>query len=79
MSNFYDNLEYFPQKQMPEYIYKEPKYEYYSIYNSDDYLESYEISKEGEDSYIETIDYKYDDFGNVSSYCKKRKRGKNVN
>lgn len=50
---------------------------YYSsfIYNSDDYLESYEISKEGEDSYIETVDYKYDDFGNVSSYCKKRKRG----
>ena len=40
MSNFYDNLEYFPQKQMPEYIYKEPKYEYYSIYNSDDYFEA---------------------------------------
>lgn len=22
-----NNLEYFPQKQMPEYIYKEPKYD----------------------------------------------------
>lgn len=40
MENFYDNLEYFPQKEMPEYIYEEPKYdEYYDNYESEDYLE----------------------------------------
>lgn len=40
MSNFYDNLEYFPQKEMPEYLYEEPHYhEYYDIYESEDYLE----------------------------------------
>ena len=40
MSNFYDSLEYFPQKPMPEYIYKQPKYEYYNKYKSEDYFEA---------------------------------------
>lgn len=40
MSNFYDNLEYFPQKSMPEDIYKKIEYEYYNQYQSDDYFEA---------------------------------------
>lgn len=41
MSNFYNNLEYFPQNPMPEYIYKEADYnEYYNRYISEDYLEA---------------------------------------
>jgi len=41
MNNFYDKLEYFPQKPIPEYIYKEPQYdEYYDIYESEDYFEA---------------------------------------
>lgn len=39
MSNFYDNLEYFPTKEMPEYVYAEANYEYYDLYSSDDYME----------------------------------------
>lgn len=40
MSNFYDNIEYFTNKGMPERIYKEAKYgNYYNRYRSDDYLE----------------------------------------
>ena len=40
MSNFYNNLEYFPNKLMPEYIYNELEYEYYNKYESDDYFEA---------------------------------------
>lgn len=41
MNNFYDNLEYFPNKPIPEYIYEEAKYnEYYTIYEAEDYLEA---------------------------------------
>ena len=40
MSNFYDNLEYFPQKPMPQYIYKKCNYEYYDEYASEDYFEA---------------------------------------
>ncbi len=40
MNNFYDNLEYFPEKPMPEYIYKEMKYESYDQYRSEDYFEA---------------------------------------
>lgn len=41
MSNFYDNLEYFPDKPMPEYIYGEVEYnEHYNRYKSDDYLKA---------------------------------------
>lgn len=41
IENFYDDLEYFPNKQMPERIYNEPKYnEYYDEYCSDDYIEA---------------------------------------
>ncbi len=41
MNNFYDGLEYFPQKGMPEYIYKQPEYhECYDIYKSEDYFEA---------------------------------------
>ena len=41
MQNFYGNLEYFPEKQMPNYIYEEPKYlGYYNRYSSDDYMEA---------------------------------------
>lgn len=40
MNNFYDKLKYFPQMQMPTYIYKEADYnESYDIYDSEDYLE----------------------------------------
>lgn len=41
MDNFYENLEYFPNKQLPEAVYKEAKYnEYYTNYDSEDYLEA---------------------------------------
>lgn len=41
MNNFYGNLEYFPQKQMPKYIYEEPQYlGDYNRYSSDDYMEA---------------------------------------
>jgi len=40
MNNFYDNLEYFPNKEMPEYIYDKLQYEYYNKYQSEDYLEA---------------------------------------
>lgn len=41
MSNFYNNLEYFPQKEMPRYIYDEANYnEYYDRYRSEDYMEA---------------------------------------
>lgn len=41
MNNFYSGLEYFPEKEMPQYIYQEPIYnEYYNKYNSEDYLEA---------------------------------------
>lgn len=41
IKNFYDNLEYFPNKEMPKRIYDEAKYnEYYNRYYSDDYIEA---------------------------------------
>ena len=41
IENFYDNLEYYPNKEMPEYIYKDAKYnEYYDTYYSEDYIEA---------------------------------------
>lgn len=40
MQNFYDNLEYYPEKAMPEYIYRKINYENYDIYSSDDYMEA---------------------------------------
>lgn len=40
IENFYNNVEYYPQKQMPERIYDEEKYEYYNRYYSDDYIEA---------------------------------------
>ena len=40
INNFYNNLEYFPNKPMPEYIYKHLGYEYYNKYKSDDYFEA---------------------------------------
>ena len=40
ISNFYDNLEYYPLKEMPERIYEKPNYnEYYNEYHSEDYFE----------------------------------------
>ena len=40
ISNFYDNLEYYPLKGMPYRIYKKPNYnEYYNEYHSEDYFE----------------------------------------
>ena len=48
MNNFYDNLEYFPNKQMPQYIYDNGNYnEYYNRYRSEDYLEGQINSKYG--------------------------------
>lgn len=40
INNFYDNLEYFPYKSMPEYICENAGYEYYDCYSSDDYFEA---------------------------------------
>ena len=41
IGNFYTNLEYFPEKEMPQYIYDEPNYnESYNKYSSDDYFEA---------------------------------------
>jgi len=41
MKNFFENLEYFPQKSIPEYIYEEAQYnEYYDEYESEDYFEA---------------------------------------
>lgn len=40
ITNFYSNVEYFAAKPMPEYIYKQPNYEYYTKYQSDDYFEA---------------------------------------
>ena len=40
IGNFYNNLEYYPRKQMPQRIYDEGKYEYYNRYYSDDYIEA---------------------------------------
>lgn len=41
IENFYDQLEYFPEKGMPRAIYKEALYnEYYDEYHSDDYFEA---------------------------------------
>ena len=40
INNFYNNVEYFPNKEMPERIYDEGKYEYYNRYYSDDYIEA---------------------------------------
>jgi len=41
INNFYDNVEYFPKKQMIKRIYDEAEYnEYYNRYHSDDYIEA---------------------------------------
>ena len=40
ISNFYNNLKYFPTKKMPEDIYKSLNYENYDTYKSDDYFEA---------------------------------------
>ena len=40
INNFYNNVEYFPNKEMPERIYEEPEYEKYDKYYSDDYIEA---------------------------------------
>jgi len=40
MGNFYNNLEYFPNKEMPEYIYEKLQYEHYDRYSSEDYFEA---------------------------------------
>ena len=40
INNFYNNVEYFPYKEMPEYIYEKLEYEYYDSYESDDYFEA---------------------------------------
>lgn len=48
INNFYDKVEYFPTKEMPEYIYNEGNYDYfesYNIYESEDYFEALLQSK----------------------------------
>lgn len=48
MSNFFSNLEYFPQKLMPEYIYEKAEYnESYNRYMSEDYMEGLVGDKNG--------------------------------
>lgn len=41
IKNFYNNVEYFPNKELPERIYKESEHElHYDNYYSDDYIEA---------------------------------------
>ena len=40
INNFYNSVEYFPDKPMPEYMYRQLEYEHYNRYKSDDYLEA---------------------------------------
>ena len=71
IANFYTNLEYFPNKEMPEYIYEKLDYEYYDTYESDDYFEAlidnkYSIQMaEIKTERIETDDY---NFNNKNMY-----------
>ena len=41
ISNFYNDVEYFWNKPIPEYIYEKLQYEYYDNYESEDYFEGY--------------------------------------
>ena len=41
INNFYNNVEYFPNKPMPKYIYKEADYCTYDAYSSENYIEGY--------------------------------------
>lgn len=62
INSFYNNVEYLPEQQMPEYIYKRVGYEYYDRYKSEDYIkatidnkynfEMAEIVTEEEETYI---------------------------
>lgn len=71
IANFYTNLEYFPNKEMPEYIYEKLDYEDYDTYESDDYFEAlidnkYSIQMaEIKTERIETDDY---NFNNKNMY-----------
>lgn len=57
MDNFYDNIEYYPTKQMPERIYEEAKYnETYNQYTSEDYLEATLDGKYLNMAEVETIE-----------------------
>lgn len=47
INNFFTNVEYFPEKQMPKYIYNEVRYESYDRYHSDDYFEGQLDNKYG--------------------------------
>jgi len=40
ISNFYDKLQYYPNKPMPEFIYEKLEYEEYNRYESNDYFEA---------------------------------------
>ena len=40
INNFFNNVEYFPNKKMPSYIYEQCEYEKYDNYFSDDYIEA---------------------------------------
>ena len=40
INNFYNNVEYLPNQQMPEHIYKRLGYEYYDRYKSEDYIKA---------------------------------------
>ena len=64
IANFYDNLEYFPNKEMPEYIYEKLDYEDYDTYESDDYFEalidnkySIQMAEIKTERIVETDDY----------------------
>ena len=39
LKNFFNEVDYIPKKKMPEAIYREPKYEGYDEYSSDDYMD----------------------------------------
>lgn len=47
INNFYNNSEYFPDKPMPEYIYKNNGYEFYNRYKSKEYFEAQINNKYG--------------------------------
>lgn len=71
IKNFYDNVEYFPDKQMPRYIYDENEYEYYNIYKSEDYFEG-QINKENSIQVAEILTQKKETYKDSNGETKTR-------
>ena len=77
ISNFYNNLEYFPNKEMPRYIYEQPNYEDFNKYYSDE--EAIDIVKQDNSyKYYEMkIDEKMSEMYKDLEYLKKHNYSKN--